>query len=390
MSVRVAHVITTLDLAGAQLLLHRLVSKLDPAEVTGEVISLGPSGPAARLLEEAGWPVTALDMAPGRVRPRDLVRLACELRRIDPDVVHTWMYHADLLGGVVARLTTRSRVMWSLHQSALPAADMKRSTRAIARVNALLSWLVPRTIVSTSWSARAFHTRLGYRPSRIHVIPTSFDLPGPINRQAVRAGLEIPPAALVVARVGRFHAQKDYPTFLRAMDLVLAERDDVHVVLAGAGVTADNAALPLPQDAARRARVHLLGERPDAPLLVAACDVAVSSSAFGESTALVIGEAMAAGVPVVTTDVGDAARLVGRTGRVVPPREPAALAAATRELLELDPEERAALGAAARKRIREYFSLDVMAARYETLYGRAGAQWHLRLIRPRLRRPDIP
>jgi glycosyltransferase involved in cell wall biosynthesis len=368
MSIKVAHVITTLDLAGAQLLLHRLVARLDPAEVTGEVISLGPTGPAARLLEEAGWPVTALDMPPGRIRPRDVVRLARELRRIDPDVVHTWMYHADLLGGVVARLTTRSRVMWSLHQSGLPTGDMKRSTRAIARLNALLSWVVPRVIASTSWSARDYHAGLGYRRSIITVVPTSFDLPSEPRGGALRRELGLGPEVPIVIRVGRFHAQKDYPTFLRAMDIVLGERDDVHVVAAGADVTVDNPALPLPRDPSRLARLHLLGERDDAPHLVAECDVAVSSSAFGESTPLVIGEAMAAGVPVVTTDVGDSARLVGDSGRVVPVADAPGLAVEILEMVHLPRPARAALGAAARTRIKQHYSLGGMARDYEGLY----------------------
>jgi glycosyltransferase involved in cell wall biosynthesis len=370
-SVKVAHVITTLDLAGAQLLLHRLVARLDPAEVTGEVICLGAIGPAAPLLEEAGWPVTTLDMTPGRVRPRDVVRLARELRRIDADVVHTWMYHADLLGGVVARLVTRSRVMWSLHQSALPAGDMKRSTRAIARLNALLSWVVPQAIVSTSWSARDYHAGLGYRRSIITVVPTSFDLPSEPPAGVLRRELGLGPEVPIVIRVGRFHAQKDYPTFLHAMDLVLAEREDVHVVGVGAGVSSDNLNLPLPLDPDRRARVHLLGERGDAPDLVGECDVAVSSSAFGESTPLVIGEAMAAGVPVVSTDVGDARRLVGEGGRMVPPRQAAVLAAAVLDLLRLSGSGRAALGAAAQARIAGKFSLADMALRYEAAYKEA-------------------
>jgi glycosyltransferase involved in cell wall biosynthesis len=369
MTLTVAHVITTLDLAGAQLLLHRLVSRLDPALVRGEVVSLGPAGPAGALLEEAGWPVTTLDMRPGRVRPRDLRRLAQELRRIDPDVIHTWMYHADLLGGVIGRLTTRSAVIWSLHQTALPAGDIRRSTRAIARVNAALSWVVPRTVASTSWSARDFHVGLGYRSSRIVVIPTSFDVPPPAPRGPLRAELGIASDAPIVVRVGRFHAQKDYPTFLRAMDLVLERRPDVHAVLVGEGVTADNPGLPLPEEAGRRARVHLLGERSDASTLVASCDVAVSSSAFGESTPLVIGEAMAAGVPVVATDVGDCARLVGDTGRVVPARDMEALAEAVLELLALPAADRAFLGQKARERIRVNYSLDAMAQHYARGYA---------------------
>lgn len=367
MTVRVAHVITTLDLAGAQLLLHRLVSRLDPSQVTGEVVCLGPEGPAGDLLVAAGWPVTSIGMKSGAVRPQDMRRLGRALRLADADVTHTWMYHADLLGGVVARARTRSRVVWSLHQSALPAGDMKAGTRAIARANAALSWVVPDRIVSTSLSARDFHVGLGFRRSVIDVIPTSFDVRTSPPSGALRRELGLAADVPIVVRVGRLHAQKDYPTFFRAMDLVLAADPRVHVVAIGAGVV-DGADLPLPRDLSR---VHLLGERGDAVELVADCDVAVSSSAFGESTPLVIGEAMAAGVPVVTTDVGDSARLIGDTGRVVPVGDVRLLA---REVLALlaDPDTRARLGAAAVRRLATAFSLDVMTAGYTDLYNGVG------------------
>lgn len=365
MTVRVVHVITTLDRAGAQLLLCRLVSRLDASRVAGEVICLGPDGPAGDELEAAGWPVTAINMRPGAVRRADLQRLGHALRRADADVTHTWMYHADLLGGLVARARTHSRVIWSLHQSALPADQFRRSTRAIARLNAGLSWVVPDRIVSTSWSARDFHARLGYRQSKIDVIPTSFEIRRVPRSGRLRRELGVGPDVPLVVRVGRFHAQKDYPTFFCAMESVLAKDPLVHVVAIGEEVTADNAGLGLPSDLSR---VHLLGERADAADLVADCDVAVSSSAFGESTPLVIGEAMAAGVPVVTTDVGDSARLVGDTGRVVLERNPVALSAAVLELLRDDQVQRESRIAATQARIVTEYGLDVMVTRYEELY----------------------
>ena len=114
--------------------------------------------------------------------------------------------------------------------------------------------------------------------------------------------------------------------------------------------------------------VHLLGPRDDLPRLTAAFDLATSSSAFGEALPLVLGEAMACGVPCVATDVGDSAFLIGDTGRSVPPRDPARLAAAWAEMLALPLGERVRLGAAARQRIAEEFSLEAMTQRYQQLW----------------------
>ena len=114
-------------------------------------------------------------------------------------------------------------------------------------------------------------------------------------------------------------------------------------------------------------RVHLLGERSDIARLVAALDIFSLSSSYGESFPVIVGEAMSCAVPCVVTDVGDSAWMISDTGRVVPPRDTHALASACQELLEIGPAGQA-LGAAARSRVTELFSLSSIVARYETLY----------------------
>jgi glycosyltransferase involved in cell wall biosynthesis len=104
------------------------------------------------------------------------------------------------------------------------------------------------------------------------------------------------------------------------------------------------------------------------PRIMAGCDVIVSASAFGEGFSNVLGEAMAAGTPCVATDVGDSRWIIGETGRVVPRRDPTALAAAMAEILRLPDAERRALGLAARARIAENFEIGAIAARYTALY----------------------
>jgi glycosyltransferase involved in cell wall biosynthesis len=125
-------------------------------------------------------------------------------------------------------------------------------------------------------------------------------------------------------------------------------------------------------------RCHLLGPRRDVARIHASLDVAVSSS-ISEAFPLAVGEAMACGVPCVATDVGDSALMIGETGRVVPPGDAAALAAAIRDVLALKPGERVKLGEAARRSVCERFDLGAVARRYERLYEQvAGRTPHTR------------
>jgi glycosyltransferase involved in cell wall biosynthesis len=105
------------------------------------------------------------------------------------------------------------------------------------------------------------------------------------------------------------------------------------------------------------------------PRFFAGIDIATTSFAGNEAFPLVIGEAMACGAPCVVTDVGDSALIVGETGRVVPPRNPDALATAWRELIEAGPGVRRHLGMTAKRRVQQHFALPVVVERYQTVYA---------------------
>jgi glycosyltransferase involved in cell wall biosynthesis len=279
------------------------------------------------------------------------------------------MYHADLAGLLAARWAGRPPVIWNVRHSHL-GPGTRPATRAVARACALLT-RGPRRIVVGSEAARRAHAALGYDAGRMVVILNGFDVdvlrPDPAGRAAVRGELGIPDGALVVGTAARAHPDKDHDTLLAALDRVAGEDPRVHPVLCGDGV-ADGT--PLGDRVRARAwggRARLLGMRPDVGRLMAGWDVAVCSSRT-EGFPNAVGEAMACGVPCVTTDVGDAAALVGDTGVVVPPRRPAALAEGMRSVLALDAAARAGLGRRARARIVEEFSLQRMVAQYHDLY----------------------
>jgi glycosyltransferase involved in cell wall biosynthesis len=294
------------------------------------------------------------------------------LREDQPDLISTWMYHADLMGGVAARLAGGIPVVWGLRQSDLGREGNKRQTILIAKMCARLSRWLPESIICCSESSRRAHTALGYAAEKMIVIPNGYDpgifRPDSAARAAIRKELQLSNETPVVGLVARYDLQKDHHNFVRAASLLHQDRPDVHFVLCGHGVDWENKQLTMwIEEAGIRSQFHLLGSRSDIPRLTAAFDIACLAS-FSEGFPNVVSEAMSCEVPCVVTDVGDAALIVGETGLVVPPRNPAALATALRKMVDLGPESRSHLGMAARQRILEQFDLKQIVPRYETLF----------------------
>jgi glycosyltransferase involved in cell wall biosynthesis len=223
-----------------------------------------------------------------------------------------------------------------------------------------------------SEAGRKIHEGLGYRPRRWDVIPNGFDLdqfrPDVKARTEICNKLGIPSDVPVIGLMARFDPLKDHATFLRAAAKLLASTPDTHFVLVGAGVDGDNPELTGVIDALGiSASVHLLGERPDAAKITAAFDIATCSST-GEGFPNIIGEAMACGVPVVTTDVGDARLIVGDTGIVVAVSNPDALAKGWQSVLDRKGDGIAEMGKRARARISELYDINGIAERYAAIY----------------------
>jgi glycosyltransferase involved in cell wall biosynthesis len=207
------------------------------------------------------------------------------------------------------------------------------------------------------------------------IIPNAFDLenfrPDPPARQSVRQELGLSPEAPLIGLINRFHPMKDHNNFIQAATLLLKSLPEAHFLLCGGGVTWENSELVGWIKAGNlQERCHLLGHRDDIPRLMAALDIVSLSSSGGEGFPNVIGEAMACGSPCVVTDVGDAALIVGETGVVVPKKDPQALAAGWHKLLlDLTREERVQLGLAARRRVTEQYSLNMITQQYQRVYA---------------------
>ena len=376
---KVALIITGLSTGGAEMMLHKLLQNIDRSRFEPTVISLMNKGEIGPRIEALGIPVHTLGMHRGLPNPWMVFRLTRLLRQLQPNVVHTWMYHADLLGGLAARLAGCRRVIWGIHHSNLSKTENKRSTLAVVKLCARLSGLVPVQVLSCSQRAKEVHAAVGYADERIHVIPNGFDLshfaPDATARASLCVELGLPPDAPLVGVVARFDTQKNHLGFVQAAVLLLQQSPGAHFVLAGTGVDSGNAALRAAIAAypGLQERMHLLGRRDDVPRLMAALDVLASPS-HGEAFPNVLGEAMACGVPCVVTDAGDSAEIVGSTGRVVAVGDMAAMAQQLLDVLHLPAADRATLGRQARARVQAEYEIGHVAGLYQAFYERVAAE----------------
>jgi glycosyltransferase involved in cell wall biosynthesis len=368
--IRVLHVIVALSSGGAQAMLAKLVGRLDRARFEPTVVSLTDRGTLGDIIEQTETELITLGMRRGFPDPRALFRFRSLVRERRPDIIQSWMYHADVLTALTCR-GTGIPFLWNIRCSAVQMGNYSTLSALTMRLAARLShW--PLGIVVNSIAGRDHHQRIGYRPRAWYFIPNGFDLtrfrPSADARREIRAEAGIDDQRPLIGLFARFDPMKDHAGFFEAAAIV-ARRTGAHFLLAGEGVAESNAALcRLIADPDLQGRVHLLGYRRDIDRMMAALDVHVLSSAYGEGFPNVLGEAMACGVICVTTDVGDAAAIVGDCGFVVPPRDAAALADAITAAVSMPSCERLALERKGRQRIEEHFSVDAVVRQYEDLY----------------------
>ena len=365
------HVITDLDVGGAELSLARLLTHMDRRRFHHHVVSLLRPGPVADTLVQAGIDVTSLNLPSGRISLSGFRRFRRMIRDLAPALVNSWLYHADLLSTAALLPASRIPLVWNLRASHM---DMRRYSWVSRATRQACAWLSarPDLIVANSVAGRDYHQELGYRARAWQIIFNGIDTdrfsPDPHARQAVREELGIPAGARIVGLVARFDVMKGHAVFMDAVRRIAAAIPDAHFLMAGQGVdtTAPFFADWLAANASIASRVHPIGRRSDTARLMASLDVYCSPS-LGEGFPNAPAEAMACGVPTVASDAGDSRQIVGDTGIVVPIGDAAALADGCIALLRESPEAWRRRSGEARRRIVERFGLARAVSEYEDM-----------------------
>lgn len=370
---KVLHVITGLNQGGAENVLCRLVGALrDRCDF--HIVSMMDEGDYGTLLRTLGARVSTLGMTRGTPSLGAFFKLRRLMKECQPDVVQTWMYHADLLGGVAAKTTGVKRIVWGIRHSELGAKD-SRMTRLVARIDALFSRWIPDAIASCSERAAACHAKMGYRADILSVIPNGYPLdefkPDAGKRAAFREMLGISPETVVFGNASRYDPQKDHGSLVKAFGMLKKSRpySDILLLMCGRNVDEKNMVLALEiRENGVADRVQLLGKQSDMPSFMNALDFLVLSSSHGEAFPNVVAEAMACGKPCIVTNVGDAGAIVGATGWVVPPSEPEMLAGAMLDALRENEMVLRERERSARERVVRHYGIENMAEMYMTLW----------------------
>jgi glycosyltransferase involved in cell wall biosynthesis len=374
------HVITGLNVGGAERALFRLLANRKERSFNLSVISLLGKGVIGGQIQSLGIPVYTLGIRRGVPGPAALSGLCHLLKKLAPDLIQGWMYHGNLAATVAACLLRLDiPVFWNIRQSLYELSKERKLTRLVISGSVCLSG-TPRIILYNSKISALQHEAIGFKPEKTRIIPNGFDCeeyqPSRVMKERIRRELGISPGAILIGLIARYHPMKDQANFLWAAAELMKIRSGVNIafVLAGHGIDPSNVRLTtLIRQLTLSSKVLLLGERQDVPKLMAALDIATMASAWGEGFPNVLGEAMACGVPCVATDVGDCAYIIADTGKIVPPKDPQALAAAWRALIAVGAEGRKQLGDKARRRVAEHFSLLEIVNQYEDLYKEVAA-----------------
>lgn len=369
---KITHIITGLNDGGAEAVLYRLCK--NDTRNKHIVISMMDEGKYGPLLREIGVDVYTLNMRAGRVSFSGLIKLYRLIKEIDPDVVQTWMYHADLIGGVIARLAGVKKIFWNIRHTTLEKGISKKSTFMIAKLSAKLSRVIPYKIVCCATKALEVHANLGYQQDKLIVIGNGYELekfsPDLTSAEVFRYELGCG-NKIVLGMVGRYDPLKDHSNLLKALSLVKQQTSNFVCVLVGRDLASDNINLMNEIDRLELSEdILLLGQRNDIPKVMNGLDLHILSS-MSEGFPNVLAEAMACGTPCITTNVGDAAVIVGDTGWVVQSRDSELLAKGIFAALEAQKDVQSwnSRKEACRERIVSYFGIEQMVQSYDALWS---------------------
>lgn len=339
------------------------------------LVALRSGGRVFDQLVESGMDVRSVGLESFSALPAGALKLYQIVREFRPDIVQTWLYHANVIGGVVARVAGVSRVVWGIRGTHIPQGSVSL-TGAFVRLGAWLSRRVPALIVCNAEAGVVFHEQLGYAAERLRLVANGIDTskfsPAEYSGISYREKWKVPQYSTVVGMVARFDPLKDFDIFLDAAAAVVRRCPQAYFVLVGAGLDAENTRLSRAiVDRNLQQRVMLAGEIRDIPAVMNAIDLFCLSSR-GEGFPNVVIEAMACARPCVVTDAGDAGQIVGDTGWVVPTRNAAALAEALSFALSLSVDERHRKGENARNRVLQLYTLGAMESGFLRIYRELG------------------
>lgn len=368
----ILHVIIDLNIGGAELMLKRLVESFRDNKHDSIIISLGEIGSIGHDFRRNGFTVHSLGMESIFDIPFIFVKLIFYIRKYKPDIVQTWMYHSDFLGGMAALAAGCKNIIWNIRSTSIPQG-IKSYTYWLIRICAFFSYFIPRRIICNAHSAKIAHINLHYSNDKLVVINNGFNFTNVFLetnlRNESREFLGFNVSDIVVGVVGRFDPLKDFQNFINAASILFKEFNSVKFLMVGRGNDPSNAVLcQWIKMAGLSNSFYLVGEQVDVNYYFSSMDIFCLSSS-SEAFPNVVVEAMASGLPCVVTRAGDAPRIIDNENFVVDVKDPVALANKLSYLCNISSAERMKIGEENALNVRKAFNIDSITQKYISIYS---------------------
>jgi len=364
---KIFHIITGLKVGGAENALLRLILH-SPDNYKHIVLCLTTGGAMHDVFLKSKINVITLDFKKSFFK--SFYCLIKHIRRHKPDIVQTWLYHANLLGGVSAKLSGVNTVIWGLRGTAIPQSSLSLHNLVMS-FGSFMSYFVPSSIVCNAESVRNFHANKGYSKNKLTIIPNGFYFqPKDLNQDQknMKSLYGLNNQSITIGTIGRYDRLKDYPNMANACALIMKEFKNVHLIMIGRGLDSSNIELvSLLSNKLDLSRVHLLGERSDISNCLKAIDIFCLSSR-NEGFPNVVCEAMLMSIPCVVTDAGDAANIVSHAGITVPTEDHIKLASGLKYMIEIGAPGRKKLGDLSFSQIKSNYSIEKNISCFNKLY----------------------
>lgn len=362
----IVHIISGLENGGAESILYNVVS-IDK-KFSHKVISMTGKGFYGENLEQSN---ILLDCPKFNSLMNGLagcLKIIKNLRAIKPKLVVCWMYHPCILAGLISRLMGIP-VIWSIHHANVDYKSNGFITAVIIRICSLLSHIIPTRIVYCSNYSMQSHLQIGFSKYKSIVIHngvrTEFFSPIDPDIQAAKRFelFNLPPDVTILAFIARYTVEKDFPNFLEAINKLASAKYNFLVLMAGGNIDHLNEELSILIEKYKLGdKIKLIGSRRDINTIMAIANLLIVSSSY-ESFGNVAAEAMSTGTPVIGTNTGAIADIVGQTGWVVPACNATMLSdaiAVAIDTMRLDLDGWSLRQIDCRKRIMKYYSFDKM------------------------------
>jgi glycosyltransferase involved in cell wall biosynthesis len=364
---RILHIITSLGDGGAERTLYKICKYNNINKHV--VVSLTGPEKYYPLLKKIGVDTYYLNINIFTIFTKFFFILKL-IKFYKPDIVQTWLIHADFIGGIAAKLCGVKNIIWNIRYTDLKFGKSKLTSIILVKILSYLSFFIPISIILNSKKAQKIYKIKGFDKKKFVFIPNGYDLsifkPDRLQRKIFRKKLKIKNNIKLIGNIARYDPKKDHANLIRALNLLKLKNYNFLCILVGHKISKHNKELnSLIKKLELSDKIKLFGQSNNVLQILNAIDIYVQSSSFGEGFPNVVAEAMSCGIPCVVTDVGDASNIVGKTGQVVPPNSPEKLAKKIEQTINNINKRKYNNP---RLRIRQHFTINKMINKYNKLW----------------------